>query len=113
MATTESQKRIRVCLKAYDHRLVDVSAGKIVAEMKDFDFGDYAYEIVKYSVYTSINKERKTIGNDITGGKFNSDLLQYIKSAKKGQEFFFYDISAKGPDNKTVPLGTIRIVIEN
>lgn len=89
------------------------SAGKIVAEMKDFDFGDYAYEIVKYSVYTSINKERKTIGNDITGGKFNSDLLQYIKSAKKGQEFFFYDISAKGPDNKTVPLGTIRIVIEN
>ena len=30
MAATESQKRIRVCLKAYDHRLVDVSAGKIV-----------------------------------------------------------------------------------
>ena len=34
MAATESQKRIRVCLKAYDHRLVDVSANKIVETAK-------------------------------------------------------------------------------
>ena len=37
MAATESQKRIRVCLKAYDHRLVDVSAGKIVETAKRTD----------------------------------------------------------------------------
>ena len=37
MATTESQKRIRVCLKAYDHRLVDVSANKIVETAKRTD----------------------------------------------------------------------------
>jgi small subunit ribosomal protein S10 len=37
MATTESQKRIRVCLKAYDHRLVDVSASKIVETAKRTD----------------------------------------------------------------------------
>ena len=37
MATTESQNRIRVCLKAYDHRLVDVSANKIVEAAKRTD----------------------------------------------------------------------------
>lgn len=37
MATTESQKRIRVFLKAYDHRLVDVSASKIVETAKRTD----------------------------------------------------------------------------
>ena len=37
MAATESQKRIRVCLKAYDHRLVDVSASKIVETAKRTD----------------------------------------------------------------------------
>ena len=37
MAATESQKRIRVCLKAYDHRLVDVSANKIVEAAKRTD----------------------------------------------------------------------------
>ena len=37
MATTESQKRIRVCLKAYAHRLVDVSASKIVETAKRND----------------------------------------------------------------------------
>ncbi len=35
MATKQSKKsRIRVCLKAYDHRLIDVSAEKIVEAAK-------------------------------------------------------------------------------
>lgn len=34
MATTTRQ-RIRVCLKAYDHKLIDVSSDKIVETAKE------------------------------------------------------------------------------
>ena len=34
MATTGSRQRIRVCLKAYDHKLIDLSAEKIVETAK-------------------------------------------------------------------------------
>ena len=36
MATTQRQ-RIRVCLKAYDHKLIDVSSDKIVETAKRTD----------------------------------------------------------------------------
>ena len=36
MATTKRQ-RIRVCLKAYDHKLIDVSAEKILETAKRTD----------------------------------------------------------------------------
>lgn len=87
------------------------AAGKIVAEMKDFDFDGINYEIISYDVNTVINKERKTIGT-VKGGDFSSDLVKYINNAKKGQEFNFNEIKAKGPDGKTKPLSPIRIVIE-
>ena len=34
MSTTQKRQRIRVCLKAYDHKLIDVSAEKIVETAK-------------------------------------------------------------------------------
>ena len=34
MATSTKRQRIRVCLKAYDHKLIDVSADKIVETAK-------------------------------------------------------------------------------
>ena len=34
MAATGSRQRIRVCLKAYDHKLIDLSAEKIVETAK-------------------------------------------------------------------------------
>ena len=34
MATETKRQRIRVCLKAYDHKLIDVSAEKIVETAK-------------------------------------------------------------------------------
>ena len=34
MATSTKKNRIRVCLKAYDHKLIDVSAEKIVETAK-------------------------------------------------------------------------------
>ena len=37
MATSTKKNRIRVCLKAYDHKLIDVSAEKIVETAKRTD----------------------------------------------------------------------------
>ena len=37
MASTKQKNRIRVCLKAYDHKLIDVSAEKIVDTVKRTD----------------------------------------------------------------------------
>ena len=37
MATTAKRQRIRVCLKAYEHKLVDLSAEKIVETAKRTD----------------------------------------------------------------------------
>jgi small subunit ribosomal protein S10 len=37
MATTQKRQRIRVCLKAYDHKLIDVSSDKIVETAKRTD----------------------------------------------------------------------------
>ena len=37
MATTEKQNKVRICLKAYDHRLIDASAKKIVETAKRTD----------------------------------------------------------------------------
>ena len=37
MATSNKTQRIRVCLKAYDHKLIDVSSDKIVETAKRTD----------------------------------------------------------------------------
>ena len=37
MATSNKKQRIRVCLKAYDHKLIDVSSEKIVETAKRTD----------------------------------------------------------------------------
>ena len=37
MATTQKQNKVRICLKAYDHRLIDASAKKIVETAKRTD----------------------------------------------------------------------------
>ena len=37
MATQEKQNKVRICLKAYDHRLIDASAKKIVETAKRTD----------------------------------------------------------------------------
>ncbi len=37
MATSTKKNRIRVCLKAYDHKLIDLSAEKIVETAKRTD----------------------------------------------------------------------------
>ena len=37
MATSTKKNRIRVCLKSYDHKLIDVSAEKIVETAKRTD----------------------------------------------------------------------------
>ena len=37
MANSTKKNRIRVCLKAYDHKLIDVSAEKIVETAKRTD----------------------------------------------------------------------------
>jgi len=88
-----------------------ISAGKVVARMDDFDFGDYSYEIVSYNVNTIVR------GNYQDLGKTNSDMLNdrvknEINRSTRGQKFNFSNIVAKAPDGSFRTLGNIEIEIE-
>ncbi len=87
------------------------AAGGIIPDMGDFEFGDYQYNIVSYTLSTIIAGDYKTSGT-IRGGKFNDEALDIIGKAKRGQKLFFESIQAKGPDGATRTLNPINIEIK-
>ena len=122
----------RVVLGSYDFRIkrvpspeakiAGISSGKITKEelqaaaaiipdMGDFEFGDYQYSIVSYTLATISGGDYKTSGT-IRGGAFNQEANDIIRTAKKGQKLFFENIQAKGPDGQPRTLNPINIEIK-
>ena len=87
------------------------AAGGIIPDMGDFEFGDYQYNIVSYTLGTVVGGDYKTSGT-VRGGRFNQEVLDMIKSARHGQRFFFENIQAKGPDGVNRTLNPINIEIK-
>ncbi len=87
------------------------AAAAIIPDMGDFEFGDYQYNIVSYTLATISGGDYKTSGT-IRGGAFNQEANEIIKSAKKGQKLFFENIQAKGPDGQPRTLNPINIEIK-
>ncbi|MCX6232847.1 MAG: gliding motility protein GldM [Bacteroidetes bacterium] len=85
-----------------------VSAGGIMAQLKDFDF-----ELVMF--VTSFTMQTTKAG-DLSpmmmsrGNKFTPEMIAEIQKAKKGQKFWFENITAKAPDgNRKLPSINLKI----
>ncbi|MBR5603086.1 MAG: hypothetical protein IKY27_09445 [Bacteroidales bacterium] len=87
------------------------AAGGIIPDMGDFEFGDFQYNVVSYTLATISGGDYKSSGT-IKGGRFNQEVNDMIRSAKKGQKLFFENIQAKGPDGAIRTLNPINIEIK-
>ncbi len=88
-----------------------LASGGIIPDMGDFEFGDFQYNIVSYTLATISGGDYKSSGT-IKGGRFNQEVNDMIRSARKGQKLFFENIQAKGPDGMTRTLNPINIEIK-
>lgn len=82
-----------------------LSAGGVVAEMKDFDFEGVKYDVVgytfRYKTKAGTTKEAKA-----NGSRFSDEMKNAINSANVGDMFVFTAIQVRGNDGKTKTLDT-------
>ena len=82
-----------------------LSAGGVVAEMKDFDFEGVHYDVVgytfRYKTKAGTTKEAKS-----NGSRFSDEMKNAINSANVGDMFVFTAIQVRGNDGKTKTLDT-------
>ena len=82
-----------------------LSAGGVVAEMKDFDFEGVKYDVVgytfRYKTKAGTTKEAKS-----NGSRFSDEMKNAINSANVGDMFQFTAIQVRGNDGKTKTLET-------
>ncbi len=82
-----------------------LSAGGVVAEMKDFDFEGVKYDVVgytfRYKTKAGTTKEAKS-----NGSRFSEEMKNAINSANVGDMFQFTAIQVRGNDGKTKTLET-------
>jgi gliding motility-associated protein GldM len=85
-----------------------VSAGGLIASLKDFDF-DLTVKISSFKLQISRSGE---ISNSMAsnGNRFTDDMMNQIKRCKKGDKVWITEITAQMPDGKR-DLGDIVITI--
>ena len=88
-----------------------LASGGIIPDMGDFEFGDFQYNIVSYTLATISGGDYKSSGT-IKGGRFNQEVSEMVRTARKGQKLFFENIQAKGPDGVIRTLNPINIEIK-
>ncbi|MCF0200128.1 MAG: gliding motility protein GldM [Bacteroidales bacterium] len=80
-----------------------VSAGRVEAEMKDFDFEGVKYDVVgytvKYRTKAGTNKEAK-----VNGAAFSDEIKSVFNSSNAGDLYIFTAIQVKGNDGKVKTL---------
>lgn len=90
-----------------------LAAGGFVLTMPDFDFEGYRSQILSYDVSTVVGGYVKPI-KDIKGRKFNKEVEDLIKSARRGQRISIENIKVKSPDGEVRILNTpITIELKN
>ena len=80
-----------------------LSANRVVAEMKDFDFEGVKYDVVGYTVRyktkSGTSKETK-----VNGAAFSEEVKSAINSGNAGDTYIFTAIQVRGNDGKTKTL---------
>ncbi|MBQ5689064.1 MAG: hypothetical protein IIV21_03780 [Bacteroidales bacterium] len=90
-----------------------LAAGGFVLTMPDFDFEGYHSQILSYDVSTIVGGYLKPI-KGIKGRKFNKDVEDLVKSARRGQRITIENIKVKSPDGEERILNTpITIELKN
>ena len=90
-----------------------IAAGGFVLTMPDFDFEGYHSQVLSYDVSTIVAGYLKPI-KGIQGRKFNKDVEDLIKSARRGQRVTIENIRVKSPDGEERILNTpITIELKN
>lgn len=90
-----------------------LAAGGFVLTMPDFDFEGYHSQILSYDVSTIVGGYLKPI-KGIQGRKFNKDVEELVKSARRGQRITIENIRVKSPDGEERILNTpITIELKN
>lgn len=86
-----------------------MAASAIIPSMKDFEF-DLNFIINSFNMATVINGD--WISKSTSGNRFSSEMLDLIRSSRRGQKFFFENIQASGPDGTTRTLNTVNLSIQ-
>ena len=90
-----------------------IAAGGFVLTMPDFDFEGYHSTVLSYDVSTIVAGYLKPI-KGIQGRKFNKEVEDLIKSARRGQRVTIENIRVKSPDGEERILNTpITIELKN
>ena len=90
-----------------------LAAGGFVLTMPDFDFEGYHSQVLSYDVSTIVAGYLKPI-KGIQGRKFNKEVEDLVKSARRGQRISIENIRVKSPDGEERILNTpITIELKN
>jgi gliding motility-associated protein GldM len=86
-----------------------LAAGAIIPVMKDFEF-DLFFEVKSFRMTTIVGGDG--ISKRGNGNRFTDEMISMIQSARKGQKFFFENITAEGPDKTPRSLNPINMEIK-
>ncbi len=86
-----------------------LAAGAIIPVMRDFEF-DLFFEVKSFRMTTIVGGDG--ISKRGNGNRFTDEMISLIKSARKGQKFFFENIQAEGPDKIPRSLSPISLEIK-
>ncbi len=86
-----------------------LAANAIIPVMKDFEFELY-FEVSSFRMATIIGGDWISKRNN--GNRFSDEMMSMIRSARRGQKFFFENIHAEGPDGVPRSLNPISIEIK-
>lgn len=86
-----------------------LAAGAIIPVMKDFEFELY-FEVKSFRMTTIVGGDG--ISKRGNGNRFTEEMVSMIQSARKGQKFFFENITAEGPDKIPRSLSPISLEIK-
>jgi hypothetical protein len=82
----------------------------IIASIEDFEY-DIPYKVISFTLSF---KDKNGWLNDIrlNADKFSAQIFEVIKTSNTGDEIYFDEIHAKGPDGILMDLGTISFTIK-
>jgi gliding motility-associated protein GldM len=86
-----------------------LAAGAIIPVMKDFEF-DLYFEVKSFRMTTIIGGDG--ISKRANSNRFTDEMISMIQSARKGQKFFFENITAEGPDKTPRSLNPVNMEIK-
>lgn len=86
-----------------------LAAGAIIPVMEDFEFELY-FRVTSFRMATVIGGD--WISKRANGNRFTDEMVSMIQNARRGQKFFFENITAEGPDGVPRSLSPISLEIE-